>query len=102
VTVKFPLILSRCRKLYQQLNSLPWYPLQLEGHHRGIQYQTYKNKMQLQCQIECEWPGQPCSYIFFENKRKTIKRTSPRYKIIKLYAYLCSMIIPSKIRWNKT
>jgi hypothetical protein len=23
VTVKFPLILSRCRKLYQQLNSLP-------------------------------------------------------------------------------
>lgn len=51
VAVKIPLILSSYRKLGQQLSNLPLYPLQLEGHHRGRQYQTFKNKMQLQNHI---------------------------------------------------
>jgi len=44
--MKIPFIPSSYRKLGQQLNSLPGYPLQLEGHHRGTQYQTCKNRTQ--------------------------------------------------------
>jgi len=44
--MKTPFILPSYRKLGQQLNSLPGYPLQLECHHPGTQHQTCRNRTQ--------------------------------------------------------